>query len=275
MARVDGFFLLFQGKPRFCLLHSPDRSVNDRAMGAVVYVHPFAEEMNKTRRMAALQARALATEGWFVLQIDLLGCGDSDGEFGEATWSRWVDDVIDAAAWLHNRCGIAPMLWGLRAGCLIAGEAARRIQPSPEFLFWQPVHSGKQFLQQFLRVKLANQLVLGDNPERLRADDLRRQLASGESVEIAGYMLSPDLALGMAASELLPSPVPTRIAWFEVGDTPELAPAATSRCLAWQAAGTQVQIRAISGPPFWQTQELAECPELIRATVAALAGWHK
>lgn len=274
MPRIEGFFLSFQGRPRFCLLHSPDRDGNT-AMGALVYIHPFAEEMNKSRRMAALQARALATEGWFVLQIDLFGCGDSDAEFGEATWSRWVEDVIDAAEWLHNRCGFAPVLWGMRVGCLIAGEAARRIQPSPELVFWQPVHSGKQFLQQFLRIKLANQLVLGDNPERLRAADLRHRLSHGEAVEVAGYTLSPDLALGMDAAELLPSPVSTRIAWFEIGDTPELSPAATSRCQAWRAAGTEVQIRAIVGPPFWQTQELAECPELIQATVIALAAWHK
>ncbi len=39
----------------------------------VVHVHAFAEEMNKSRRMAAMQSRALAAAGFAVLQIDLLG----------------------------------------------------------------------------------------------------------------------------------------------------------------------------------------------------------
>jgi hypothetical protein len=40
----------------FCIEHAPPR----RVRGAVLYVPPWAEEMNKSRRMAALQSRALA-----------------------------------------------------------------------------------------------------------------------------------------------------------------------------------------------------------------------
>ena len=32
--------------------------------GALVFIHSFAEEMNKCRRMAALQSRAFADAGW-------------------------------------------------------------------------------------------------------------------------------------------------------------------------------------------------------------------
>ncbi|MCK7493610.1 MAG: alpha/beta hydrolase [Comamonadaceae bacterium] len=76
--------------------------------------------MNKSRRMAALQSRALAAAGFAVLRVDLLGCGDSAGDFGDATWPRWVDDVVAAARWLrrqHPDAADAPLwLWGLRAG---------------------------------------------------------------------------------------------------------------------------------------------------------------
>ena len=78
------FYLRFTAGKRFCLLHSPDR----KAVGAVLYVHPLAEEMNRSRRMAALQARALAASGWVVLQDDFLGCGDRDADFGDADWHR-------------------------------------------------------------------------------------------------------------------------------------------------------------------------------------------
>ena len=40
--------------------------------------------------MASLQAKAMAGAGYFVLQIDLYGCGDSAGDFGDALWERWI-----------------------------------------------------------------------------------------------------------------------------------------------------------------------------------------
>ncbi len=94
--------------------------------GAVVYVHPFAEEMNKSRRMAALQSRALAAAGFAVLQIDLLGCGDSSGDFGDASWDEWIDDVLLAVRWLRGqhamrRCGCG--------GCA-PGACWPRLRPS-------------------------------------------------------------------------------------------------------------------------------------------------
>ena len=50
--------------------------------------------MNKSRRMAALQARAFAEMGFGVLQIDLFGCGDSSGDFSDARWDIWKQDLI-------------------------------------------------------------------------------------------------------------------------------------------------------------------------------------
>jgi exosortase A-associated hydrolase 2 len=233
--------------------------------------------MNKTRRMAALQSRALAAAGWIVLQIDLFGCGDSSGDFAEATWSRWVDDVIDASDWLHKQCGFAPMLWGTRVGCLLAVEASRRMPMPPNLLFWQPVVSGKRFMQQFLRLKLATQLFGGDNRERESTDDLRQQLMRGEGVEIGGYYLSPALAVAIDKSELSAPKPPARVAWFEiVGDAEApMAPPLQNRLQAWDASGVPVDVHAIEGPAFWQTQELAECQELIGATLSAVEGWRR
>ena len=37
--------------------------------GSVLYVHPFAEEMNKSRRMVALQSRMLAEKGFAVMHV--------------------------------------------------------------------------------------------------------------------------------------------------------------------------------------------------------------
>jgi len=242
----------------------------------MVYVHPFAEEMNKSRRTAALQARALADAGWAVLQLDLFGCGDSEGDFGQADWQQWRSDVMDATAWLNEHTGCRPSLWGLRAGCLLACEVAKDLEPAPNLLFWQPVVSGRQSLQQFLRLKVTSQL-FGEPPsDRVGTSQLHDQLMGGNVVEIAGYALSPGLALGLGAAELLPPIAPAHVVWLEVGQhvPAELSPAAQVRIQSWQAAGHRVAAKAVPGATFWQTQEIAECPELIEATLAAVADWQ-
>ena len=71
-----------------------------------------------------MQARALAASGCEVLQIDLCGCGDSSGDFGDASWQDWLDDVVAAHAWLRAHSDAPLTLWGLRAGCLLAADAA-------------------------------------------------------------------------------------------------------------------------------------------------------
>src|SRR3546814_1526626 len=62
-------------------------------------------EMNRSRRMAALQARALAALGIDVLLLDLFGTGDSAGDFRDARWEIWREDAMAAVAWLGARCG--------------------------------------------------------------------------------------------------------------------------------------------------------------------------
>jgi uncharacterized protein len=268
--KVDAFYLPLSEGRRFCILHEPAQSIRDGR--ALLYVHPFAEEMNKSRRMAALQSRALAAAGWTVLQIDLGGCGDSEGDFGDASWAGWVADARDAAAWLGERSGRAPWLWGLRSGCLVASAAAQGLPALQGLLFWQPVLSGRQFLQQFLRLKIAAQILGSADAERVDTRELRERLLRGDSVEVAGYDLSPALAEGLEAADLVPVPGQAPVAWIEVsGAGAGLSPAARTRAAQWQDAGHPVDTRCVAGQAFWQTQEITECPALIEATLEALA----
>jgi exosortase A-associated hydrolase 2 len=275
VAYPDAFFLPLRRGQRFCVRYAPAAAATSR--GTILYVHPFAEEMNKSRRMAALQSRAFAEAGWTVLQMDLFGCGDSEGDFGQAEWQQWLADVLEASAWLREQTGHVPSLWGLRAGCLLACQAAMNTEPAPDLLLWQPAVSGKQSLQQFLRLKVASQLLGETSSDRTGTQQLRERLVQGEAIEIAGYTLSPGLALGLEAAELTPTIGPSRVAWLEVASStpPELSPAARTRIHAWQAAGHRVDARAVGGAAFWQTQEITECQELVEATLAAVGGWDR
>lgn len=252
---------------RYCLYHP---AAQRRPLGALVYVHPFAEELNKTRRMAALQSRALAGAGYAVLQVDLLGCGDSSGDFADASWSAWLDDVVRAAHWLQQRVAAPLWLWGLRVGCLLAAEAAP-IVGARRLLLWQPVAAGRQALQQFLRLKLAGDL-LGGAPKG-SVEQVRGRLAAGEAVDVAGYALSPKLARGLEGATLSPPPDGGRLEWLEVSARPDGArsvhgAAAEAR---WRQAGWDTRSALVAGAAFWQSVETEEAPQLLASTLAAMA----
>ena len=265
----EAFFLPVadgQQGQRFCLFHAPQ----GKARGAVLYLHPFAEEMNKSRRMAALQSRLLAENGFAVLQIDLHGCGDSSGDFGDATWESWLADVEAALDWLRARCAAPLWLWGLRTGCLLASEAARRIDVPVNFLFWQPVVSGKLFLQQFLRLKVVGEMMGGAGKGIMAA--MKESLAAGQSIEIAGYTLSSALANGLKTAELHAPTQAGRVVWLELSsrDNATLVPASIKCIEQWQAAGWRVESAVLPGLTFWQTTEIEEAPALLAATIQAL-----
>jgi len=245
----------------FCLHHV----ASGVARGAVVYVPPFAEEMNKSRRMAAMQARALAAGGWHVLQFDFDGTGDSEGEFSDASWAGWLDDIAASRAWLAQQTGFDPWLWGLRLGGLLATVSVKQ-HSAPGLVLWQPVLSGRQHLQQFLRLKAgAEWLAAGREAEALAKP--MELLQAGNPVEVAGYGVSPALALPMAEANLeLPAELP-RLAWFEVSprEGAGLAPA-SERLVGPRRDRSGVQLQAVQGPSFWQTLEIETAPALISAT---------
>jgi exosortase A-associated hydrolase 2 len=252
------FFLPAGTGERFCLHHTADPGVPSR--GAIVYVHPFAEELNKSRRMAALQARAFAQTGFQILQIDLYGCGDSSGDFGDARWAIWHDDVALAADWLRQRCAGPLHLWGLRLGALLALECASDLRPDG-LILWQPVVSGQAHLHQFTRLQSAAGLFGGP-----------AQNAS----EIAGYTIAPALAAAIGNQQVPTVPPPCPVHWLELA-TPVVqgvrALQAASQLVIdrWRASGAKVRAAAVCDTPFWNSAEIVEAPALLAATLASVA----
>jgi len=75
------FFLETEKGKLFAVSYLPN-STNQVATapsyeGAVLFIPPFADEMNKTRQLVAQQARQLAEHNFAVLILDLYGTGDS------------------------------------------------------------------------------------------------------------------------------------------------------------------------------------------------------
>jgi exosortase A-associated hydrolase 2 len=257
---------------RLALWHRPAGPLRS----VVLYAHPFAEEMNKSRRMAALQARALAERGHGVLQIDLLGCGDSAGDFGDARWAAWVDDLLAGARWLRARSDAPMSFWGLRAGCLLLAEAAAQWPERCDYLFWQPTPNGAAVLRQFLRTAAAAALL--DGGGKGVVESLRKQLATGAAVEVGGYHVHPALANGLEQARLLPPARPAAVgsvAWFDLGSAAQeaavgLGAASAAAAAPWQAQASAFEAQVLAGPPFWQTTEIETAPRLIERSTAAV-----
>jgi exosortase A-associated hydrolase 2 len=240
--------------------------------GGMLFLHPFAEEMNKSRRMVTLAAEAFAARGWLVLQIDLAGCGDSAGDFGDVDWQWWIDDAALAWSWLRERCSTPLCIWSLRAGCLVVADWLARTEERPPLLLWQPVVNGQQHLTHFLRLKSASEMLTASGTKgalaRVRAD-----LDAGSAVEVAGYRLSPALAKGLGAATLrLPERFGAAVAVLEASSAEgaESSPAVASLAARWREEGIDVEAETVQGPAFWQTQEIETAPQLISASLQAL-----
>jgi exosortase A-associated hydrolase 2 len=267
------FFLKSPRGERFCLYHQPNPALAPR--GTILYVHPFAEELNKSRRMAALQSRAFAQAGFGVLQIDLYGCGDSSGDFANSRWDLWLGDLQLAWDWLRRRCHGDFYVWGLRLGGLLALDFARRHDVA-DLILWQMAISGRAHLNQFTRVHSAARMfgVPVDGALDCAGTPAQAQL------EVAGYTLASQLsaAINSADAALLTPCCPVQ--WLElvtppirpVDPVPPPALRAASALLVqrWRDAGALVNTFAIEGQPFWSSAEITESPALIDATLAAM-----
>jgi exosortase A-associated hydrolase 2 len=267
-ASAEAFFINGTAGKLFIIHYSPLEYPSSRR--AVIIFPPFAEEMNKSRRMMALQARALAAEGMQVLMVDLYGTGESAGDFEQARWEIWREDIEVAASWLEKQGVTRFSALGLRLGALLAMDFNRRWGDRFErIVLWQPVQNGAAVLTQFLRTRWAASM-LDSAREAESTQDLRQKLRRGDSVEVAGYQLSPQLFRSIEELQLVPlaNPGSPPIYWLEVvspGGSP-LSVASKRVLETWGKSAIPVSATSVQGEPFWATPELTEVPRLIHAT---------
>ena len=261
------FFLPRASGNLFSLYFPPQ--VPQSVTRGILFFPPFAEEMNKTRRMVALQARCFAKAGFAVLIVDPYGTGDSAGDFGDARWNIWRDDMVHAAGWLQAQGCVRLVLWSLRSGALLAADVLAELHASVErILLWHPVVRGEQLMTQFLRLRLAADLMT--QGEKITTQELRATLSKGQSLEIAGYRLAPELvqrfdALDLKAMVTAGAPP---VDWLEVaiGAGRPMTPASRAVIDAWQEQKILVRAATVAGEPFWNTLEITEVPELVECS---------
>lgn len=267
---LPGFWPGTAGK-LFVLTLEPQAACN----GIVFIVPPFAEELNRSRRTMFRLAVQSACAGYRVISADLFGTGDSDGNFGDASWEIWCEDLVQLVAQqvpVASNEKIAVV--AVRLGALLALDVLSKSERSvSKLVLWQPVTNGSRYISQFLRLRtMSEKLFQSGNGETV--GELRDRLAKGNSLEVAGYELTPMLADSIAALDIRDSFFnrDTSIAWIDIVGNPSARPPASSEQLVAEIEerGARVELTAMHSPQFWATPEIVVAEELVDATTRRL-----
>ncbi len=267
-SRLEPFFLDGSAGRIFLLLRAPAN-----ASRCVLFVPAFAEEMNKSRCQVTDTAKALIESGYAVLLVDLYGTGDSQGEFSDATWDIWRENIEEAMIWAEQAGFMPDSIVGTRLGCALAAESLKQFDRSvARTVFWQAIEVGRQYMNQFLRLRVAATMMQADDRES--AESLKKQLSAGESLDVAGYRLSPTLFSAIEALNLNHAldPCLGELCLLEVGPTQDGALSIPGQRLlsSAESKGISVLGRRISGAPFWNATEIVVNPDLSELTARYL-----
>ncbi len=219
-----------------------------------------------------LQARALAECGFGTLILDLFGTGDSEGEFVQGRWDIWLGDLLAGADWLEPRAGPVAVL-GLRWGALLATELVRALgQRAAHLVLWQPVVDGRRYMDQFLRLRVAASAMGPD--AGVTVTELRQALEDGETLEVAGYELHPELVRATDERNLK-TLRPDRgcvVDWIEVNRGPDggLGNGSQRAIANWRDNGVSVREATVVDTAIWSTVETTTAPALIGRTTGLL-----
>lgn len=85
-----------------------------------VFSHGFT--LGKNSPACSRICKQLASEGIGMLRFDALGLGDSDGDWGDGSFTVKVNDIIEAGRFMAERGTRPTSWWGIRS-------AARRCSP--------------------------------------------------------------------------------------------------------------------------------------------------
>jgi uncharacterized protein len=211
---------------------------------ALLYLQAPGEELNHSRAAAARLAERLAACGWAVLLLDLPGCGDSEGELHDDSWTQWQQDAAAALAWLRVHSGRQPWLAGLRASALLAASLPLSSNP---LLLWHPPTSGAAMARQLHR-------------------QMRLSLRSGD-----GPTWPPRL---LQTLEALPWPPPDgggrTLRCVEASTDGQAGAHQAALQQAWQEAGWSLQVRTVVQAPFWATPEPVTADAFVETSLRLL-----
>jgi exosortase A-associated hydrolase 2 len=211
-----------------------------------------------------------------VLLLDLYGTGDSEGAFADARWETWRDDVRAAGACLRARGRSRIGLWGMRLGGLLALDTVFDDPGSfDHVLLWEPVVSGKAFMDQFLRIGIAEGMESGGRSISL--NEMRLKLSRTEPVEVAGYVVSRILTHAIDRSDLpeLVDRLRIPLTWIDCAPpSPDRRDIIDETARLCAARGKPLTYLTVRTQPFWSVINAVAGSGLVDTTVKAVLERH-
>jgi pimeloyl-ACP methyl ester carboxylesterase len=130
-------------------LYEPASTVETPLRGAVL-CYPWGHEYLCAHRAMRQLTTRLTSAGFHTLRFDYFGSGDSGGDMTDTDLTGWECDAALAVDEIQEIVGHAKItLIGLRLGAVIAARlAAQRNDIIDKLVLWDPVISGKEYLQQ-------------------------------------------------------------------------------------------------------------------------------
>lgn len=172
----------------FGVLHEPEGVARSEGF---VFVHPFAEEKLWAHRVYVSFARALSGLGYPVIRFDVMGHGDSDGDFEESSIETQLSDIKCALDVLKSKLPYVKEvnLLGLRFGATLAALSAESLPDIKKLVLWDPVVDGAKYMQEMLRINLTTQSAVYKEIRHTR-DALVQIMKEGKTVNVDGYEMS-------------------------------------------------------------------------------------
>ncbi len=103
----------------------------------VVFCHGFRGVKSGPNRLFVTTARALAERGISSLRFDQYGCGDSEGDFADASFADWIA-TTRAIAQHYQRAGHRIALFGQSMGGAAVICAASELPDLAAIVAWSP-----------------------------------------------------------------------------------------------------------------------------------------
>jgi exosortase A-associated hydrolase 2 len=262
---VDLNFIGEPGSRLYNMMYWPDAEPKAH----IVFVPPFCEEMNRCRTLVASQAREFASAGFSCSVFDFLGTGDSEGQLDQVNLKLWLNDINLVVEHALKRAEAPLYLWGLRLGALLAVEFAQQTDHSiSKLILWQPVVSGKKFITQLLRLRVAH--LANHGLPAQTTQELRSAFETSDSMEISGYTLGTELLREIDSSKVSGSASleSTEVLWLEnLLDGQEGVGAASKSAIDGLAGFAEsLQVHTCKVPPIWQLPKRSDAPELVQMT---------
>ncbi len=229
------------------------------ARAAITLLPPLVEERKASQRAMVDGSRHLAASAAaVVLQLDYRGTGNSSGDLSDFSVADWLYDIVVATTWLQRHFPeLPPLLWGLRAGALLALQAATATTAG--VILWEPV-DGEQHLAQLLQRHMVNQMLAYGRAVESRKN-LQREWQEGRSVDLDGYQFGANHYADIAKLELIPTTCPTLL----LTSSPDTRVADLLAPKLQQYEQEQIRLA-----PFWNSVGHVETLALAEATAAWL-----